>query len=147
MRLEDLDEVLAIEKATFRNPWPRELFVHEIEKNPNSHPTVARRKADEIAGYCVKWVVSERMHIQNIAVHPWHQQRGLGRFLLEEAMQCGRRAHAKIVQLEVRESNHAAQRLYDSFGFKRVGIRKRYYSNPREVAILYEKNFLDCDKV
>lgn len=147
MRIEDLDEVLAIEQATFTNPWPRESFVHEIEDNRFSHPTVARTKTDEIAGYCVKWVVFEHMHIQNIAVHPQHQRQGLGRFLLEEALRFGRGMQATSVQLEVRESNLAAQRLYDAFGFERVGKRPRYYSNPREDAILYQKDFLDCDEI
>jgi ribosomal-protein-alanine N-acetyltransferase len=148
MRLEDLTEVVAIEKATFPNPWPRESFKYEIEKNPFSYPTVARTKGNdgaEVAGYCVKWVVFDYMHIQNIAVHPEHQRRGLGRFLLEEALMRGKRLGAKFVQLEVRESNLAAQRLYISMGFRKVGKRKRYYSNPREDALLFQKNYGEKD--
>jgi ribosomal-protein-alanine N-acetyltransferase len=146
MRREDVDEVLAIERTTFTNPWPVESFVHEIEKNPFSYPIVARTREDRIAGYCVKWVVFEHMHIQNIAVHPQHQRRGLGRFLLEDAMSSGRRVNVATVQLEVRESNRPAQRLYESLGFRRVGTRARYYSNPREDAILYEKDLLDWER-
>lgn len=148
MRMEDLAEVLAIEQATFSNPWPRESFQYEIDKNPLSYPTVARAKGTdgaEVAGYCVKWVVFDHMHIQNIAVHPEHQKRGLGRYLLEEALVRGRRLGAKSVQLEVRESNVAAQHLYDSMGFRKVGKKKRYYSHPREDALLYQKNFDDKD--
>jgi ribosomal-protein-alanine N-acetyltransferase len=146
MRMEDLDEVLAIEQATFTNPWPKESFAHEIEKNPFSHPVVARTRDDVVTGYCVKWVVFEHMHIQNIAVHPEHQRRGLGRVLLEEALRYGRRVNVEAVQLEVRASNLAAQRLYESFGFVRTGIRAYYYSNPREDAILYQRDLLDWEK-
>ena len=149
MRMEDLAEVLAIEQATFSNPWPRESFQYEIEKNPLSYPTVARAKGidgAEIAGYCVKWVVFDHMHIQNIAVRPEHQRRGLGRYLLEEALERGKRLGAKFVQLEVRESNRAAQRLYDFMGFRQVGKRKRYYSHPHEDALLYQKNFDKKDR-
>jgi ribosomal-protein-alanine N-acetyltransferase len=144
MQMEDLAEILAIEQATFPHPWPRESFVYEIEKNPFSYPTVARAKETEraeIAGYCVKWVVFDLMHIQNIAVHPEHQRQGLGRYLLEEALVRGKRLGAKSVLLEVRESNLAAQRLYDSMGFRKVGKRKRYYSHPREDALIYQKDF------
>jgi ribosomal-protein-alanine N-acetyltransferase len=93
----------------------------------------------------VKWIVFEDMHIQNIAVHPQHQRRGLGRYLLEEAFEYGKGLGAKFVELEVRESNRAAQRLYDATGFKIIGKRKRYYSKPREDALLYQKNLDDQD--
>lgn len=146
MRIEDLPGVLAIERESFSNPWSRESFVHEIERNPFSHPTVARTSrvgTHGIAGYCVKWVVFELIHIQNIAVHPAHHRRGLGRYLLSDALEDGRRAGATKALLEVRESNDAAKQLYHSTGFKEVGRRKSYYRKPHEDAILFEKDLLD----
>lgn len=147
MRVEDLPEVLAIEHAAFSNPWSREAFLHEIENNPCSRAIVARTTmptSRRIAGYCVRWVVFEQMHIQNIAVHPQHQRRGLARCLIEDAIKGGKKAGARKAVLEVRESNRAAQRLYLSLGFREVGRRRGYYSRPREDAILYAKDSLDA---
>ncbi len=142
LRLEDIPEVVAIEEASFANPWSRSAFEHEIS-NSFSYPVVARTRGEDqsgIAGYCVKWVVDEDLHIQNIAVHPLHQRRGLGRYLLEDAMETGRRTGAQKASLEVRVSNRVAERLYESLGFRRVGKRKGYYSLPPEDANIYEKD-------
>jgi ribosomal-protein-alanine N-acetyltransferase len=142
MRLEDIPEVIAIEKASFSNPWSHKVFEQEIKENPCSYPMVARTKSTgepSLAGYCVLWVMSEHLHIQNIAVAFDHQRRGLGRLLLMEAIELGRRAGVGKACLEVRMSNRAAQRLYLSLGFKQVEKRKGYYTRPSEDAILFEK--------
>lgn len=146
MQLDDLGEVLQIEQQSFSNPWSREGFLYEIGRNPHSHPIVARtvrREPQAIVGYCVKWLVLDHVHIQNVAVHPAHRRRGLGRYLIEDALEAGRKAGARKAFLEVRLSNRAAQRLYASLGFHEVGRRRRYYSHPREDAILYEKDLID----
>lgn len=145
MRLEDIPEVIAIEKTSFSNPWPDKSFEQEIKGNPYSYPIVARTKSPgdaSLAGYCVMGVVHEDLHIQNIAVALDHQRQGLGRFLLMEAIERARRAGAGKACLEVRVSNRAAQRLYESLGFKQVGKRKSYYTHPAEDAILFEKELL-----
>jgi ribosomal-protein-alanine N-acetyltransferase len=138
----DLPEVLAIEEESFSNPWTRESFLHEINKNPYSRPKVARTTDEraEIAGYCVNWLVFEHFHIQNIAVHVRHRRKGLGRTMIEQTLREAREAGALDATLEVRESNTAAQELYISLGFKKVGKRRNYYSRPREDAILYRKD-------
>lgn len=141
MKLADLAEVLAIEEVSFENPWPREAFEHEISKNRFSHPKIARRASagpQPVAGFCIYWMVFRELHIQNIAVHPDHRGRGLGRYLLEEALFSGWRAGALSAVLEVRESNRVARELYRSLGFRETGRRKSYYTYPREDAILYQ---------
>ena len=146
MTIEDIPEVVSLERTAFSNPWSRESFVQEITRNPFSHPTVARTTrvgTRGIAGYCVPWFVFELVHIQNIAVHPAHLGRGLGRYILEHVLLAGRREGAIKAVLEVRESNEAARQLYLSTGFQEVGRRKNYYSKPSEDAILYEKDLLD----
>lgn len=146
MTVEDIPEVVALERTAFSNPWSSESFVQEIERNPFSHPTVARTTrvgTQGIAGYCVSWFVFELVHIQNIAVHPAHLGCGLGRYLLEHALLAGGREGAIKAVLEVRESNEVARKLYLSSGFREVGRRKNYYSNPSEDAILFEKDPLD----
>ncbi len=87
----------------------------------------------------VTWVVFNELHVQNVAVHPQHRGRGLGRFLVEEALELGRAARCLGAFLEVRESNTNARQLYVSMGFREVGKRKRYYSRPRQHAIQYRK--------
>lgn len=140
MTLADVDQVLAIEALAFSNPWPREAFEHEVAGNAASHPLVARAEPDGgLAGYCIYWLVADQVHIQNLAVHPEHRRRGLGRFLLVQALAEAERAGASSAVLEVRESNRAAQELYGSMGFRAVGKRKNYYTFPREDAILLEK--------
>jgi ribosomal-protein-alanine N-acetyltransferase len=142
MTLDDVPEVCAIEQVAFSNPWSKEAFRHEIEKNPYSLPTVARTKRGEIVGYYVIWLVFEQVHIQNIATHPDYRRRGIGRYLLVEALDRARKAGARQAQLEVRESNTAARDLYVSMGFEEIGQRKGYYSRPREDAVLYQKDLL-----
>ena len=144
MRLEDVHQIALIEEASFSNPWPPEAFRDEVIKNDFSHPVVARPLDSElVAGYCVKWVVFNELHVQNVAVHLEHRGRGLGRFLIEEALDFGRAAGCRAAFLEVRESNVNARRLYVSMGFREVGKRKNYYSRPREDAIQYRKEALD----
>ena len=146
MRVEDIPQILLIEEASFSNPWPEEAFKDEIAKNAFSYPVVARpvsSGSDFVAGYCIKWVVFNELQVQNVAVHPQHRGRGLGRFLVEEALDFGRVAGCSAAFLEVRGSNTNARRLYVSMGFREVGQRKNYYSRPREDAIQYRKDTLD----
>ncbi len=149
MRVEDIPQVALIEEASFGNPWPEQAFKDEIVKNAFSYPVVARPVSsspggsDFVAGYCLKWVVFNELHVQNVAVHPQHRRRGLGRFLVEEALELGRSAGCRGAFLEVRESNTNARRLYVSMGFREVGQRRNYYSRPREHAIQYRKEALD----
>ena len=137
----DLSAVIAIEEESFPNPWTRGSFVHEINNNPYSRPKVARTTNEkaEIAGYCVNWLVFEHFHIQNIAVHPQHRGKGLGRYLMTETLREARESGALEASLEVRESNTSARKLYVSLGFQESGKRPNYYSRPREHAILYRK--------
>lgn len=142
MRLDDLDDVVAIEQASFSNPWPQEAFVEEVRKNDFSYPAVASTRALRarvVCGYLVPWVVFEELHIQNVAVHPRHRGRGLGRWLVEEALALGTRRRCRVALLEVRESNTVARQLYASMGFREEGKRRRYYSQPQENAIVYRK--------
>ena len=148
MRLEDIPIVIDIEQASFSNPWPEEAFVDEVGKNDFSHPVVACPASSLeriVAGYCVPWVVFEELHIQSIAVHPRHRRRGLGRHLVEEALGLGRRAGCRVALLEVRESNAIARGLYLSMGFREAGRRRKYYNQPQEHALVYQKNLLHDD--
>jgi ribosomal-protein-alanine N-acetyltransferase len=136
-----LDEVCAIELESYENPWARTAFESELGKNPASFARVALTTdtPSRVAGYCIAWILFEHVHIQNVAVHPEHRRRGLGRLLLLQALEEGRVRGATSALLEVRPSNEAARRLYRALGFVETGRRREYYAGPREDALLLRK--------
>jgi [ribosomal protein S18]-alanine N-acetyltransferase len=136
-----LEEVLAIERASYTHPWPRRAFEYEIDTNPLGWARVALtlEKSPQVAAYLVTWIVFEHLHVQNVAVHPEHRRRGLARFLLLVAMEEAIAREATTVLLEVRRSNLEAQRLYRDLDFREMGVRRDYYTSPREDAIVYRR--------
>ena len=137
MRLEDLDDVLAIERVSFTNPWTRHAFVHELEGNRVAHLWVAR-DGERVIGYLCLWHVADEVHITNLAVQPACRHQGVGRQLLGTLLELYRRRGASRVVLEVRPSNAEARQLYRGFGFRQVGRRKGYYFDTGEDALLLE---------
>ena len=93
-----------------------------------------------IVGYVLFWLLSEEVDIHNIAVHPDFRRHGVGRHLLEEVVAAARRQKCIRVTLDVRRSNLPAQRLYRSFGFAMRGLRKGYYSDNGEDALIMALN-------
>ena len=142
MDYEDLDEVLAIERASFITPWTRLMFLSEFEKNGISYIYVARSKGIKnrtIFGYIVLWHLGEEAQIANIATHPGYLRKGIGEKILKFSLQKIKEMGAIEVFLEVRVSNIAARDLYEKSGFKNFGIRKKYYADTGEDAILMKK--------
>ncbi len=135
MRTADVDEVTAIEEATFARPWSRDSFLREMEKNPAARYLVAE-KDGKIIGYAGAWVILDECHITNIAVSESERGRGTGRKLTEALMRYVSNLGAAYATLEVRVSNTRAQHLYASLGFISVGKRKRYYEDNGEDAFL-----------
>lgn len=135
MRLEDIDTVLEIEQMSFPTPWPRDAYQHELRDNRLACYLVAR-EFNRNVGYAGMWVILDEAHVTTIAVDPLHRRRRIGERLLvaliDEAMKRG----ARWMTLEVRKSNLGAQTLYRKYGFKDIGVRKGYYSDNREDAIV-----------
>ena len=131
----DLDEVLAIEEASFAVPWSRESFLFELEANPYARSFVMRRDAKIVAFTCL-WVVYDELKINNIAVDAGERGKGYGAGLLRWIMDFGRLKGCTEATLEVRPSNHVARALYAARGFREVGLRKGYYRDTQEDAIL-----------
>jgi len=135
MRLEDLDAVHAIERASFRSPWPPNAYRSELESNRLAHYLVARAEG-EIVGYGGMWLMVDEAHITTFAVHPaWRRQR-IGERLLLSFLDLATDRHAREATLEVRLSNLPARRLYEKYGFRPVGLRPRYYSDDNEDALI-----------
>ena len=146
IRREDLPDVLAIEVASFSLPWTEEMFVNDLTAGALAAVLVARLPAagtpPPVVGYICVWVVSDELHINNLAVHPSWRHRGIARELLTTALRRGRDAGARSAFLEVRVSNVAAQGLYRQFAFESIGVRSRYYSHPVEDAVIMRRTGL-----
>ena len=135
MRLDDLDVVQAIERASFSSPWPPNAYRSELETNRLASYLVARIDT-EIVAYGGMWLMVDEAHITTFAVHPaWRRQR-VGERLLLAFLDLAVARQAREATLEVRLSNIAARRLYEKYGFRPVGLRPRYYSDNGEDALI-----------
>jgi len=140
----DLDGVMAIEKISFPTPWSREMFIEDFPRD-FSDTLVAAGTEDEVIGYAVCWNIAGESHLLNIAVHPARQGQGIGRALLSECIRRAARAGSSLIFLEVRAGNEAAQRLYRSMGFVFRGIRKGYYTDTGEDAVILDREVRKSD--
>jgi [ribosomal protein S18]-alanine N-acetyltransferase len=130
-----LDSVLEIERRSFTDPWTRGMFRSELEVAPFTYARVAL--ADGIVvGYLLALIIPHEAHLGNLAVHPGRRRRGIAQRLLDDLLGSSRREGAVRVTLEVRESNAAARNFYSRNNFIDVAVRKNYYRNPIEDAIV-----------
>jgi ribosomal-protein-alanine N-acetyltransferase len=132
----DLDAVLAIEAESFTSPWTREMYLAELRNVGVSFCYLARDEAGHALGFCSFWRIVDELHINNLAVLPAYRRRGIGSTLLIYVLQEGARLGAHSATLEVRRSNEDARRLYERFGFAASGVRRAYYTNPVEDAVV-----------
>jgi [ribosomal protein S18]-alanine N-acetyltransferase len=136
----DLRFVMDIEKKSFSNPWHLSSFEGEIQNYDISFPyVVIHPETQRLIGYVIFWQIGGEVQISNFAVHPDFRRMGIGSSVLGRILEIIKRRGAKIVILEVRESNNSARFLYKKFGFKEAGIRKNYYSRPEEDAVVMAK--------
>ena len=135
MTLGDLDGVMAVEQESFLTPWSRSAFEEELVKNRLARYLVAL-DADSIVGYAGTWLVINEAHVTNVAVHAGRRREGIGRLLMEALMQMARDAGMESMTLEVRVSTEAAKTLYQQLGFVSAGVRKNYYSETKEDALI-----------
>jgi ribosomal-protein-alanine N-acetyltransferase len=135
MVIEDLDGVMEIETNSFPTPWSRHAFVQELKSNRFAHYLVAKHN-DRIVAYGGMWFILNEVHITNIAVHPDYRKKGVGTLLLREMISYASSRGMESFTLEVRVSNTDALRLYKKMGFMEAGVRKRYYSDNNEDAII-----------
>jgi ribosomal-protein-alanine N-acetyltransferase len=136
---EDLDGVLAIEEASFNNPTTREWYEGELKRPEVCFVYVLRIEDHPVAAFCAFWLVAEQAHINNLAVLPELRGRGLGTQLLAAITDEAAHLGATLLTLEVRQSNVPARRLYERAGFYQDGLRKNYYTNPVEDALILSR--------
>ena len=138
MTVRDLNQVLEIERRTFPSPWSRANFLFELRQNKAAFNFVIRNreKGWEIVGFTCTWILFDELRINNIAIRKEYRRSGLGRWLMEYILDFGFRKGCECATLEVRGSNKAAIQMYRKLGFKISGVRKGYYSDNGEDALL-----------
>ncbi len=135
MRMEDIPAICAIEQEAFPTPWSYEAFRNELIHNFYAHYLVMQWK-DEVIGYGGMWTVMDEAHVTNIAIRKDFRGKKLGNRLMAEIQETARLLGAKKMMLEVRPSNIVAQQLYKKFGFRTCGVRKGYYTDNNEDALI-----------
>jgi ribosomal-protein-alanine N-acetyltransferase len=138
---EHLDQVEAIEKESFPTPWSRRAFAGELLQNDFAYYIVALHE-DVVIGYGGMWLILDEAHITNVAVRADYRGQGIGLALMLEIIRNAVIRGVKSMTLEVRPSNNAARHLYQGLGFVDKGVRKRYYSDNNEDAIIMWKENL-----
>jgi ribosomal-protein-alanine N-acetyltransferase len=157
MRLRDISEVMEIEHVSFPSPWSARAYRYELLENDLSHYFVVHQRQTErpgfslldrvrrslgvgmrppILGHSGFWLMVGEAHISTIAVQPNWRRRGLGELLLVAMLDRATELEASIATLEVRVSNVTAQNLYHKYGFRQVGLRRRYYRDSNEDALI-----------
>lgn len=137
MNKSHVDMVFAIEEECFVTPWSKNSIYKELD-NPLAHYYVIFLE-DEAIGYGGFWTIVDEANINNIAVKPKYRGLGLGNIIVEQIINRAKDLSMKNIILEVRSSNYTAQGLYKKYGFKMVGLRKNYYQDIIEDAIIMEK--------
>lgn len=140
----DLEAVLAIQTASFTNPWTHEMFTWELEHSDVARAYVLRRSGEAAVAFCSCWLIFDELHIHTLAVHPNDRRQGYARALLDFVLRDAVREGARSATLEVRESNDAARRLYATAGFVEKGRRPAYYEKPVEDALILWRDRLDA---
>lgn len=135
MSEQDIDDIVELESLCFNVPWSRDAFVNELTQNERAMYIIARHNNNVVA-YAGMWKIFEEGHITNIAVHPQYRRKGVGSQLIEYMINMARKNNIKRMTLEVSVANIGAQNLYYKFGFCREGIRKKYYADSQEDAII-----------
>lgn len=130
----DLDEVMIIEHESFSLPWSRQSYESEL-KNQFANYLICDIEG-EIAAYIGIWVVFEEAHITNVAVRKKHRSEGLGKAIMLAAEKIANEKKAMRIMLEVRPSNTVARKMYSELGYMETGLRKHYYADNQEDAIL-----------
>ena len=135
MTVDDLDQVMEVEVNSFTIPWSREAFFNELTKNQFAQYLIVEVD-QKVVGYCGVWIIIDEAHITNIALLPEYRGLKLGEALMGKVMELAREMGALRVTLEVRVSNERAQNLYRKFGFEAGAIRKQYYTDNMEDALV-----------
>jgi ribosomal-protein-alanine N-acetyltransferase len=134
-RVQDVEEVMEIERLSFKAPWTRQVFLEELQRDW-AHLDVVRERGGGVVAFINHWLVRDEVHVLNLATHPEHRRHQHAERLMRHAIEFARAHRCRVITLEVRRSNLAAIHLYRRFGFRPVGVRPNYYVEDGEDAIV-----------
>ena len=137
-KLYDVPALARIERDSFLYPWSVEQITHDITQNSRAYVAVAELDG-ETAGYADMWIVADEAQLFNIAIAPQFRGMGIGSILLRYMIEKAEAAGCRSMNLEVRRSNTPAFSLYRKSGFKESGVRKGYYAEDYEDAVLMDR--------
>lgn len=145
MKSSDIEQVMEIESAIFGEfHWRPQAFISEIENDFGNYFVAIDETSSELIGYCGFWLIMDEGHITTLAVKPNLRNRGLGEIMIQKMIEAGYAKNVKWFTLEVRASNIPAQNLYYKYGFKSLGLRKKYYQdNGEDALIMWTENIWD----
>lgn len=139
MKLEDLSDVLEIEVLAFATPWSRSSFLYELLENERALYLVAKNESNRVLGYVGMWIVFDEGHITNLATHPNFRRLGIANKLMNELVRVSKEMGVHYLTLEVRRTNNSAHDLYQKMGFVHMGVRRKYYLDNNEDALIMWK--------
>lgn len=134
MTKDDIDDVYRVEEDCFSDPWSKEAIRQELKNNLARY--IIAEIDGKVVGYVGVWFVLDEGHITNVAVHSDYRGKKIGDKLIKELVELCKENNMSAITLEVRVSNIVAQNLYKKYGFKIGGIRKEYYSDNKEDAMI-----------
>jgi ribosomal-protein-alanine N-acetyltransferase len=137
MRVDDLDALMALNDAAFSHAWTRSQFERELGHDWST--VLLAEDGDRLVGFLVYWVVHDELHILNVAADPIYRRRGIATALLTAGLKQAQERALALATLEVRRSNAAAQALYLKLGFEVAGVRRNYYADLNEDAIVMNR--------
>jgi len=139
MTSDDMPEVMELERIAFTHPWSPELLRRELSHDWSTILLVEEELSPgvlRLLGFAIFWVVHDELHILNVATDPRQRRRGVARAVMNATLERGRQRRCVLATLEVRRGNGAALALYQSLGFRAVGVRPNYYVDESEDAIV-----------
>lgn len=144
MEEQDIEQILLIEQCSFPAPWTSNAYLSELKNKFASYFVLLNQ--EQVIGYAGMWLFAGESHITTIAVHPDYRSRGYGRLLMVTLIEHSLKHNVDTMVLEVRVSNNTAIRLYHSLGFKKIGMRRNYYKETHEDAIVMLRHFKEVNE-
>ena len=133
-----LNACIDIDKKSFKGLWTKSQWERELTDHKRICIGVQERENKKIIGLCSAWLVMEELQVTSIAVHPIHQRKGVGKFLISDLIKRSKSLNTNKIHLEVKETNEPAKSFYKSMGFKLVGKRANFYKDGSN-ALIFNK--------
>ena len=131
-----LNACIDLDQKSFNGLWSKSQWERELTDPKRICLGIIELETKKLLGFCSSWLLIDELHITSIAVHPIHQRKGLGKFLLSDLIKRSKSLQTNLIHLEVKDNNEPAKALYKSMGFKTVGKRSNFYKDGRDALIL-----------